>query len=196
MQVLEGEGADGVSGQVAHGGPRAEHGATIRVGSKQRCLETVGRDSLGVVFVAADLLEDDQPLPLELFGVDVGVAGHVDEHVEGLWPRVRLDGRMKAQLVPCGPRIEVAAEALDGGGCPAQTAARRALEQHVLEEVRAAGMRRVLVGRAGVEPQVDRCRGGEGLGFDDQREAVDVDDVSYEPSPVRLSGHSGVVFIT
>ena len=109
------------------------------------------------VVVHVHLLDDHAFLTLDLVGVELGVAEHVDEHVERDVARLRGALDVVAGVLLAGESVELAADRVDlhgdvAGGRPAL----RPLEEHVLREVRDAVRLGRLVARPGSEH--DRAR--------------------------------------
>ena len=113
-------------------------------------------DVVGRVLGRADLLHDDVLLALELFGLEGGVGQDVGKHVE----RQRHVGLHHPGIIGRGlgrgAGIEVAADRLDLLDDLARGAPRRALERHVLEQVRDAMLVRLLVAAADAGPDAER----------------------------------------
>ena len=111
---------------------------------------------VGRVLGGADLLHDHVLLARELVGVEGRIGEDVGEHVE----RERHVGLEHARVIggglDAGRGIEVAADRLDLLGDLARGAPRRALERHVLEQMRDAVLVGPLVAAAGADPDAER----------------------------------------
>src|SRR5450759_5147809 len=134
------------------------------VAPQRRCEEVVDLVVWGVL-VARDLLEDDLALRL------TGVLGHqrVRHHVGQRLDRGPDIGVQHARVVAgvllAGERVEFGAHAVEGLGDLRRCALRRALEHHVLDEVRHAGFVRRFVAAAdsGPDPDGHRTHGVDAL---------------------------------
>jgi hypothetical protein len=83
------------------------------------------------------LLDDDALLAVDLLRLEARVADHVDEHVERDVPVLRRAADVVARVLLAGERVELAADAVDLAGDRAcRRPPLRALEEHVLGEVR------------------------------------------------------------
>ena len=95
------------------------------------------------VVVHVHLLEDHALLALELLGVELRVAEHVDEHVERGVALLARAADVVARVLLRGERVELAADLVDLHREVARSrAALRPLEEHVLREVGDAAVRR------------------------------------------------------
>ncbi len=113
------------------------------------------------VVVHVHLLEDHALLALELLGVELRVAQHVDEDVERGVALLARAADVVARVLLRGERVELAADLVDlHREVTGRRAALRSLEEHVLREVGDAAVGRALVARAGGEHDVagDRLR--------------------------------------
>jgi len=113
------------------------------------------RDRRGVLG-RADLLDDDVLLADELLGVEGRIGQDVGQDVE----RQRHVGAQHPGVVggglDAGRGVEVAADRLDLLGDLAGGAPRRALERHVLEQMRDAVLVTMLVAAARSDPHPER----------------------------------------
>ena len=112
---------------------------------------------VGRILDRADLLDDDVLLARNLLGIERRLRQDVGQHVEPERHVGFQDARIIGRHLDAGAGVEVAAHRLDLLGDLARGAARRALEGHVLEEMRDA----VLVGvRSGCRNDPDAERSG------------------------------------
>ena len=115
----------------------------------------------GRVVVHVHLLDDHALLAVDLLGIELGVAEHVDEHVER---RVAVLGRalhVVAGVLLAGEGVELAADRVDlAGDLARRRAALGALEEHVLCEMRDPVRVLGLVARPGGEHHEARDRLG------------------------------------
>ena len=151
---------------------RAEHRPPQRMPAEHRLRDEVEDELLRRVVDHGDLLEHDLPL-----GVEVGEAGredHVRHHVERRLEMLVEDAGVDDGVVAGRRGVQLAAEGVEGLRDLDRGVRRRALEEEVLQEVADAGVRVVLVARAGADPEADRDRAhcGQRLG-DDPRAAVE-----------------------
>ena len=109
--------------------------------------EVVGR-----VLDGADLLDDDVLLAGDLVGIEARMRQDVGQHVEPERDVGLEHARVIGRHLDAGAGIEIAADRLDLLGDLARGAARRALERHVLEEMRDAVLVRLLVTAAARHP--------------------------------------------
>ncbi len=113
-------------------------------------------DVVGRVLRGTDLLHDDVLLALQLVRLEGGIGEDVGEHVE----RERHVGLQHPRIIGRGlgrgAGIEVAADRLDLLDDLARGAPRRALERHVLEQMRDAVLVRLLVAAADAGPDAER----------------------------------------
>ena len=123
------------------------------------------------VVVHVHLLEDHALLALDLLGVELGVAEHVDEHVERDVALLTGAADVVAGVLLRRERVELTADLVDLHREVARgRAALGSLEEHVLREVGDPAVGRLLVARAGSEHDVagDRLRVVERRGQDAQ----------------------------
>ena len=124
--------------------------------SPQACVgEQVVHDVVGVVVVHRDLVEDHVALGLDVLGGEQRAGDHVAEHVDGQRQVLVEDPRVEAGVLLGGEGVELAADRVEGDRDVQRRALRGALEQQVLEEVRAAVQRGRLVARADADPDAD-----------------------------------------
>ena len=119
-------------------------------------LEVVEDDVVRRVVRLADLLQDHAPLALQFLGLEGGVGQDVADDVGGergvLLQHLHVIGGLLAR----GVGVDVAADRLDLLGDLRRGAALGALERHVLEEVRDAVLRLLLVAGAGGDIGAER----------------------------------------
>jgi hypothetical protein len=126
-----------------------------RIGAEQQLLverrDVVARR----VDVHVHLFDDHALLALELVGVELRVADHVDQHVERVVALLACAADVVAGVLLRGEGVEFPAHPVD---LHRQVARRRPalrpLEEHVLSEVRNAAVRRIFVARPGGEHHV------------------------------------------
>ena len=123
-----------------------------------------------VVVVHRDLVEDHVALRLDVVGVQQRVGDHVAEDVDRQRQVVVEHPRVEAGVLLGGERVELAADRVERHRDVHRAAAAGALEEQVLEEVRAAVQGGCLVARTDPDPHPDACRpdAGELLGDDPQ----------------------------
>ena len=140
----------------AHRLRRAEDRAADRLVRERHLLQVLEDQVVGRVLGRADLLHDDVLLARELFRLEGRIGEDVGQHVE----RERHVGAQHARIVggafDAGRGVEVAADRLDLLGDLPRGAPRRALERHVLEQMRDAVLVGVLVAAAGADPHAER----------------------------------------
>ena len=135
----------------------ADHGRAERVvGAEDGLGDQVVHQLLGIVVVHRDLLEHDLALRLEL-GPD-GRGDHVAHDVQRRLHVGVQHPRVEHRVVLGGRGVELAAEAVEDLRDRERVVAARALEEHVLDEVREAAPRARLVARADADPEADRDR--------------------------------------
>ena len=125
------------------------------------------------VDVHVHLLDDDALLAVDLFTVELRVAQHVDEYVQGPVAVLARAADVVARVLLRGERVELAAHLVDlHGEIACGRPALGPLEEHVLGEMRDASIRGVLVARAGGEHDVAGDRFGMVERRGDHPEAV------------------------
>jgi hypothetical protein len=95
--------------------------------------------------VHGDLVEDDVALGLDVLAADHRVRDHVTQHVHGQREVLVEDPGVEAGVLLGGERVELPADRVQGDRDVQGGPLGGALEQQVLEEVRAAVQRRRLV---------------------------------------------------
>ena len=171
------EVADGHEDHVVGHIPGIEHAQhVVALDGPHGFLETDDRTAVGVrregeveqalgdfviraVLAAAELLEHHFLFAFQLGGIEEGVQHGVAQHVEAGFPEAAGQGDVIDRFIVIRPGVHRAAGALDEGGDFAVRKAVRALEQHVLEDVRNARHGRLLVGAAEPHP---RLQGDDG----------------------------------
>ena len=118
--------------------------------------EQVVHHVVGVVVVHGDLVEDHVTLGLDVLGRDRRGGDHVAEHVDGQRQVLVEHPGVEAGVLLRGEGVELPAHRVERHRDVQRRALRGALEQQVLEEVRAAVQRRRLVARPDVDPHTDR----------------------------------------
>ena len=128
-------------------------GARYGMHLEHRLEDGVAEHVLRVVLGAADLLQHHLDLARDLDRIEDRVLDGVGEHVEAEQGGVGGQRGVVAGGVERGEGVDASARALDGAGDLADAARPRALEEHVLVEVRESGLVRALVGRAHAAPR-------------------------------------------
>ena len=140
----------------AHGLARAEDRTADRLAGIRRLLQPVEHEVVGRVLGGADLLHDHVLLALQFLRIERRLGQDVGQHVE----RERHVGLEHARVIGgglvTGRGVEIAADRLDLLGDLARGAPRRALERHVLEQMRDAVLVGALVAAAGADPDAER----------------------------------------
>ena len=135
---------------------RAQNRTPDRLPGERGRLQVVEHDVVGRVLRGPDLLHDDVLLARELFRIERRIGQNVGEHVE----RQRHVGPEHARIIGghlhAGRRVEIAADRLDLLGDLPGGAPRRALERHVLQEMRDAVLVLALVAAAAADPHAER----------------------------------------
>jgi hypothetical protein len=144
----------------------AEDPPSERMVAEDRVGEEVVHAILRLVLVHRDLLQHDRAL-----GVDLGIGRaeqHLGQQVEHLLGVLVEEAGMEVGRLLAGRRVHRGAEAVEALGDLDRRVSLRALEQHVLEEVRDPGLGAGLVAGAGPhpEPEGDRSHRGNHLGYD------------------------------
>ena len=168
---------------IAMADDRLTEGMFAKGGGKERVPQPVVR----VVARHRDLAEDDLALLRNLGGrqrrMEHGVGEHVDRDGGMLARKINVvNGAVERRV-----GVDVAAVGLHGRRNFPTGAARRALEQHVLDKVRKARAEIFsLVDTAGLDPHLHRCERRRAIGFKDQREAVGQDGALDGLAPKRI----------
>ena len=162
-----------------------------------RLLQPVEDDVVRGVERLADLLQDHPALDLDVGRLEQRVQHDVGEDVERALD-VRLQHpRVVGGHLLAGIGVDVAADVLDLLGDPPRGPGRRALERHVLEEVRDAVLLDPLVPAAGGEEDADRGRAQPRHRLDGDPEAVrqlvDLDASSHRLPPDHVLDRLDVV---
>ena len=121
----------------------------------QRAREAVVHHLARRVVVHLDLFEHDLLLAREVVRGEARVLQHVGQHVDGQRQMPVDDVGVEARRLLVGHRVELAADRVHLLGDPARRPPLRALEDHVLEQVRDAAVRGRLVRRPDVRPHAD-----------------------------------------
>ena len=106
----------------------------------------------------ADLLDDDVLLARQFHAVESGLGQNVGEHVERQRHVVLEHARIVGGAFGAGRGVQIAADRLDLLGDLTGRAPPRALERHMLEEMRNAVLVMKFVAAAGSDPYAERCR--------------------------------------
>ena len=159
--VAQGGAVDG-----ADGGGHAEDRTAQGVPRPEALREQLVHEVVGGVLDHLDLFEHHLLLARDLLGLERGAQQQVGEHIDGAGQVLVEHLDIVARVLLGRERVEVAADRVDLLGDVLRRAGRGALEEHVLDEMRDARVRRALVPRpAGQpDPEADRARAGHGLG--------------------------------
>ena len=145
---------------------RAAHGL-VGIG---RLLQPVKDHVVGCVQRLADFLQDDAALDLDLARVENRVQHDIRQHVQRHRHIARQHPHVIAGHIARGIGVDVAADILDGLGNLQGRACRRALEGHMLKEMRDAVLVGAFVAATRVHPDADggRMQAGHVAGDDAQ----------------------------
>jgi hypothetical protein len=166
-------GEEGVAGRRLDGLARPEDVPAERLVGVQQTVVDVADVALRRVEVHVHLLEDHALLLRDLLLVEPRVEEHVGEDVEGGVARLRAAADVVAGELLAGEGVELAADRVDlRGDRPCGRPPLRALEEHVLGEVRDALRLGRLVARARGEHDEARDRPNLGEGRADDADAV------------------------
>jgi hypothetical protein len=150
----------------------ADHRPAVRVRGVRGGEQALRHRARGIVAALPDLLEHDLALARELLGIDARRGQRVAERVDRGVEVIRAEDRVIHGVIERGPRVDLAAAALDRADQLAHAVVGRALEQHVLEQVRDPGLARRLIRRTDADPRLHRRHRRRVLGCDMQGEAV------------------------
>jgi hypothetical protein len=89
----------------------------------------------GAILDHGDLLQDDPPFLLYVFGVESGVADHIAEQVDRHRQLLSEDLDEIATDFTAGKTVDKTADRIDFAGDRLSCAALRAFEEHVLEKM-------------------------------------------------------------
>jgi len=147
--------------QPAGGGPRdhvraADDRATQRVVAEDGLAEHVEDAILRVVLVHRDLLEHDLLLVGEILGVEARVPHHVRDDVERRRQVLVDDAGVDRRRLLARARVELGPHGVEDLVDLQRAVAVRAPEEHVLDQVRQAGLGDGLRRRAGCDPEPER----------------------------------------
>jgi hypothetical protein len=134
---------------------RAEQRLAERMVRPQQCAGDVLRDLAGLVLVHPDFFLDHATLPRDLRRGEGRAQQHVAEHIDDEREVRDAGTRVVASHLFRGERVEVTADAFDGFGNFARAALRRALEEHVLEEMEHAVLTARFLPAANGKPEAD-----------------------------------------
>ena len=164
---------EGLARRALDGLARAEDVPAERLIRVEQAVVDVPDVALRRVEVDVHLLEDHAFLLRDLRLVEAGVEEHVGEHVESRVARLGTAPHVVAGELLARERVELAADRVDLGRDRARSRPPlRALEEHVLREVRDALRVRCLVARAGREHDEARDRSDLREGRGDDANAV------------------------
>ena len=137
---------------------RAENRAADRLIRPCRRGQEIEHEVVGRVFDGADFLHDDVFFSRELLGIELAVGDDVGEHVHReVDVLAQHMGEITGLFGACF-RVEIAADVLDRLGDLARVASARALERHVLEQVRQTVLLQGLVSRSRADEDAERGR--------------------------------------
>ena len=176
-RVLRGIAGAPVSVQLgpAEGGDasrRAGDGAAVGVAGPEGGGEQVQHQLVRAVLVHIDLFDHHAPLPLQFVFVQQGAAVHIAEQVQRQLQIFVQGFRVIAGLLLGGEGVQDAAHVVHGGGKLQGIAGGRALEQHVLQQMRNAPLLGCLPGGAGIGPHAGGNGAQMGHIFQQQPQAV------------------------
>ena len=132
----------------------ADHRPPERVVGEDGLREEVVHELLRGVLVHRDLLEHHLPLLVDLR--ERGCEDHVGHHLERRLEVVVGDACVDDGVLPGGRGVQLGAHGVEGLRDLLRVEPPRALEQHVLDEVRDAGAVGTLVAGADVDPEAER----------------------------------------
>ncbi len=145
-----------LDGGRAHDLGAADHRAAERVRAEHRPSGQVEHPVLGIVFVHRDLLEHDLALGLQF--PETGPKDHVGHDLEGALEMAVEHARVQGRRLLVGPRVDLRAHRVEDLVYLLRAEALGAAKEHVLEQVRDAGLVLGLGGRAGRDPESQRGR--------------------------------------
>ena len=155
-------------GDALHGAKDAV--AQAVVGEEQPLGVLVGAGA-GLVLVHADLFDDDVLLRVEILLAETGPED-VGENVDRRRQVFRQDGGVEDGVFLAGESVVVGADLVEVAVDVEIGPVRRALEDHVFEEVRHARHFRRLVAGAGADEEAQGGRPGRRAGLADELQAV------------------------
>ena len=154
------------AGHSLQGGLPAQDGPGQGVSLVDRRRQTLGAEILGVVLIHADLLQDDAALGLDVGLVKPGGKEHIAEDVGGPLQVAVQGAGVEAGALLRGVGVHLAADGVHllrerRGGAPGG-----ALEEHMLDKVGGAVLRRLLLAAAGghIDAQGGGAHAGDLLG--------------------------------
>ena len=159
--VAQGGAVDG-----AHGGGDPENRPAQGVSRPEALSEELVHEIVGSVLHHLDLFEHDLLLARHLRGVERGAQEQIGQHVDGAGQMLVEHLDVVARALLRRESVEMAPDRVDLLRDVLRRPGRRALEEHVLDEVRDARVRRALVPRSAgqPDPEADRACAGHGLG--------------------------------
>ena len=135
-------------------------GPQDRLAERMILPEILGEDFVdqvvGIVLVHLYFFEDDAALAADVIGIEHRVQHQVAEHVHGDGQMLVQNLDVEADAFLGGKGVHVAADGIDLAGDFFRAAVLRALEHHVLDEVRNAVPLQVFVAGSGLDPDPDR----------------------------------------
>src|SRR5690625_1469216 len=174
-----------LSGQAPDDLRPPENGTSDALIRKGGFLKVIEDDVVRRILRLPDLLQHDLAFAFQFAGLEQGVLEDIPDQLDTERQVLRQDLRVVGGDLAPGIGVELAADRLDLLGNGLGVAGRRALEQHVLEQMRhAVFLRHFMTGAdPDPDPQGDRKRIGHGVGGD--RQAVG--------EPRNLDGHAASV---
>jgi hypothetical protein len=164
--------AQGFGREGAHRLRGAENRAADRLIGKGALLKQVEDDVVGRIVGGADLLQH-HALFADKFGrIELRPGENIAQDVERERHVLAKHAGVIAGVLKAGRCVQIAADGFDFLDDLARIAPRRALERHVLEEVRDAVFVRVLVSRPRTDPDAERSRAQMVHAVGDDREAT------------------------
>ena len=128
--------------------------------------------ALRIIGLDVRFLEDDLALASDLVRIELRAEDHVGEGLQRHLRGLAGDHDVEVGVVERGCRVGATTDALDGPIDAAGSPLVRALEQHVLLEVRVAELIRPLVAHAHAHVEIDGDDVGGAMVLDDQPETV------------------------
>ena len=127
---------------------------------------------VGIVLVHFDFFENDAALLRDIAGIEDGMKNEIGEDIHGERKMLVENFDVEADAFLRREGVHIAADGIDLAGDGFGGARLRALEHHVLDEVRDAVPFGIFVARAGLEPDADRDRADVGHLLGDDGQAV------------------------
>src|SRR6266436_1361057 len=169
---------------------RAENRAPERMLRPESARENFVKEILGIVQIHFYFFEDHLAFLLHVFGIEFRAEHEVGDHVKGDGQVLVKNLGVEANLFLGSEGVEHAADRIHFAGDGFGGAALRALEDHVLHEVREAVLFRNFAAGAVADPQADGDGAHVGHGLGDDHEAVGQ---NVFLNVARFGGHINIV---